>query len=127
MVCQLILEGRGRERDRIIYMFSNSIYVVYLISRMKKERGAFLSLGAVVLLSTLAWALTEDNSASVHSRQLAAYLTSSTRNQAVASTCSGYSRSDFIVTGNVSMSSYVGSINSSIGIDGYLRHYEACS
>lgn len=85
-----------------------------------QKKQALKVLLLVLAVSSVAWISTNHLEAQPQSRFLASYLTSSTRSSAVRSACSGLSRTDFSTSNQTAMSSYVASLNSSLGIDGYL-------
>jgi hypothetical protein len=86
-------------------------------SKRKHALGALL---VVLTLSCLVWFNTNDLDRYPNNRLLVSYLTSSTRSAVVSSTCSGYTREDFSANNQTAMSSYVDSLNSSLGVNGYL-------
>ena len=86
-------------------------------SKRKHALGALL---VVLTLSCLVWLNTNDLDRYPNNRLLVSYLTSSTRSAVVSSACSGYTRNDFSANNQTAMSSYVDSLNSSLGVNGYL-------
>jgi len=91
------------------------------IFKMKaNNKQALRGLLVVIAFSCIIWFNTTDLDHSPINRLLASYLTSSSRSTASANVCSGFTINDFSADNKTAMSSYVNSLNSSLGIDGYL-------
>ena len=84
------------------------------------NKQALRGLLVVIAFSCIIWFNTTDLDHSPINRLLASYLTSSSRSTASANVCSGFTINDFSADNKTAMSSYVNSLNSSLGIDGYL-------
>ena len=105
-------------------MASNISIVYNIFFKMNtKKKQALRSILLVLAVSCLAWFSSTNLDHGPNNRLLLTYLTSSTRSTAAQSVCSGYTSSDFPVNNMTTMSPYVDSLNSSLGIDGYFSPY----
>lgn len=101
--------------ESLVRLVSNQYLIIQTMNKNKKQFLVFL---AVFMFTTFSWLYTQPLDAPPTTRLLTSYLTSSSRSNTLSQACGSETRQTITQT---KLSNHVSSVNTSVGIDGYIH------